>query len=853
MTQENDQRGHQYPFLNDFAIKRKLGRGGMGDVYLVQNLITREQLALKSILMDQVADPIIRRAWFRELHSWIELPPHPHVTGFRFYRIHDKQLFLFAEFVDGGTLTDSIASRKLTTTASIVDIAIQLAWGLAFAHEHQLVHQDVKPHNVLMTGTGIAKLTDFGLVAVPQREMIPNIKSDKTHALSTTGYTQPFCSPEQRKLGTVDLRTDIWSWGLTVLAMYNGGVNWTDGDAAVTILNRYLTKKHRNTGIEAMPSVVAGVLRRCFHTDPADRWPSFSEVIQTCQQVYRFAVGLPYPRPAPNVRPSQSIHIPAANSKRDEQGRLDRSMSYRRTTLFGESWRDPLDWMRLAFYLAGEPTEAAKSILLPVGGRTRSQIISDLAAYDQASDILEQYLTSPTPDIEMQVAAYLDTQLIDHSVGTQPHVKDTTGGREKLLRELGFEQTHENSFRYPGKDAELQLANFLDNKAIVLKCVGDSVGMLLCLRKSLSLREKLALEVECPDLTLSLALSHQRYAQALSQANGSKDAIAHYDSAIALLQSLPGGSFELARVFYAKARCLNDNTPQERLKLLNEAIRIYRQCNAHDTDWRYAWTLAEFLRGKALQLFLLGESTQALAMLDDAVVIIERLLCRNDNSLLQLSLSSIYSLHAEVMFATGNIAASISLHKNALEIRDRWLDNDVSGELIQLIATQCAILADFLVPLKIYQTASDLYDRALSHLHTLIYRYGASQNLISLTRVQMNAAMIASLLGDNNKAQYLFCQAITSCICLISNVSRGNLDEGLIRACHTAAMVIMQGDFQGATDLLQAAQLPLREFLSSSNDENLGECLNLLEQISSTAASAQSRQQHHRDRRNEHT
>jgi serine/threonine protein kinase len=149
--------------LDDLEVEGPLGEGGMGTVYLVRSRFTRQRFAVKTIRSDRLDNPDSRRSFLHELQTWIDLPEHPHLTACRFFRTVEDQVAIFAEYVPGGSLAAAIRERRLTRLDQLLDVAIQFAWGLHAAHEHGVIHQDVKPGNVLLTADGVAKLTDFGL------------------------------------------------------------------------------------------------------------------------------------------------------------------------------------------------------------------------------------------------------------------------------------------------------------------------------------------------------------------------------------------------------------------------------------------------------------------------------------------------------------------------------------------------------------------------------------------------------------------------------------------------------------------------------------------------------------------
>lgn len=161
--------------LGDFEIERKLGEGGMGLVYLVRSESTGERFAVKRT---KHPTPEIRRNFLGELQTWIDLPAHPNLAACRFFRSQGDETIIFAEYVKGGSLASWIRDGELyqgtkeQALERILDAAIQFAWGLHVIHTCGLIHQDVKPGNVLLTQLPdfIVKVSDFGLTrGAPRR------------------------------------------------------------------------------------------------------------------------------------------------------------------------------------------------------------------------------------------------------------------------------------------------------------------------------------------------------------------------------------------------------------------------------------------------------------------------------------------------------------------------------------------------------------------------------------------------------------------------------------------------------------------------------------------------------------
>jgi WD40 repeat protein len=224
---------------------------------------------------------------------------------------------IFAEFVEGGTLFDWMQNGKLyeggQALERILDIAIQVAWGLHHAHEHGVIHQDVKPGNVMLQGPS-AKVTDFGLArAWESATRIGLDPSVMSMAVSLGGITPAYCSPEQleaavqaesqipqRQRTKITRRTDIWSWGLTVFAMFFGKAPCRyGGQTAPQTLKSYLERSAESDDLPSIPPSLAMLLGRCFQVDPEGRPTSMAEVADRCKDIYRELIGVEYPRREP--------------------------------------------------------------------------------------------------------------------------------------------------------------------------------------------------------------------------------------------------------------------------------------------------------------------------------------------------------------------------------------------------------------------------------------------------------------------------------------------------------------------------------------------------------------------------
>ncbi len=195
--------------VSHYKIVGKLGEGGMGVVYKAEDTQLRRTVALKFLPRETLDEGEVKARLIREAQAAASLD-HPNIC--HVYGIHEEagQTFIAMAYIEGPSLADKIAERPLPLEEAL-EIAAQIAEGLNDAHEHGVVHRDVKPQNILLTAKGQVKILDFGLAALSGRS-----KLTKT---GTTLGTPAYMSPEQLEGKEVDRRTDLWALGCVLYEM----------------------------------------------------------------------------------------------------------------------------------------------------------------------------------------------------------------------------------------------------------------------------------------------------------------------------------------------------------------------------------------------------------------------------------------------------------------------------------------------------------------------------------------------------------------------------------------------------------------------------------------------------------
>ncbi len=421
--------------LGEYEIESILGKGGMGTVYLVHRISDGTQFALKTLLETVIGQESKRRQFLQELRTWIDLPDHPHLTACRFFRTIEGRLGIFNDYVGGGSLLDWIKRKKLLNIKDILDVSTQFAWGLQTAHDHGVIHQDVKPSNVLMTPDGVVRVTDFGLSRARQISGINPSEletCDETLLVSSSGMTVAYCSPEQMKGEKLSRKTDIWSWAVSVMQMFTGEVTWRFGPTAQDVLKKIFDQPQLDP-YPPMPEQLALLLDTCFELDSAMRPDSFTKISQSLHTIFQTETGKKYSRDHPPVTVPE---ITPADSEDDRQ--LDEFMS----------WHDPVDMLKRALQDTGRPPDDLHSLLPERHGSKKARALADFEVCETVRHIYQDHRDSESPEFIENICniqmneGYILAFLQDNpgSLGAFSEVVRRLECREDLMRNPSIHQ-----------------------------------------------------------------------------------------------------------------------------------------------------------------------------------------------------------------------------------------------------------------------------------------------------------------------------------------------------------------------------------------------------------------------------
>src|SRR2546427_7834974 len=218
-------------FDRRYKVVRKLGAGGMADVYLAEDQELGRPVAIK-ILNDRHAqdDQFVER-FRREAKNAASLS-HPNIVSIYDRGEAEGSYYIAMEYLDGRTLKELLVRNGPPPIPIAIDYARQILSALAFAHRNGIVHRDIKPHNIVVGGDGRLKVTDFGIARSGASQM--------TEVGSIVGTAQ-YLSPEQARGAPVDPRSDLYSLGIVLYEMLTGHVPFT-GDTPVEIAMKHLSQ-----------------------------------------------------------------------------------------------------------------------------------------------------------------------------------------------------------------------------------------------------------------------------------------------------------------------------------------------------------------------------------------------------------------------------------------------------------------------------------------------------------------------------------------------------------------------------------------------------------------------------------
>ena len=279
-----------------YKILEKLGEGGMGVVYLAEDLKLERKVAIK-FLPPNISNDSEERERFKIEAKAAAALNHPNIATIYAIEESDDQTFIVMEYIDGKELKDIIERKNVGTEYiqtlqmnEVINYATQIAEGMEAAHKKGIIHQDIKSSNIMITNDGKVKIMDFGLAKIQG--------SKETTKIDTTIGTAYYMSPEQIRGEDLNHKTDIWSFGVVLYEMLTGRLPFT-GDYEQAISYSIVNEKQKPVSDyrDGIPEELVFVLNKCLSKNAEERYNNAGELLADINSIKgKTSADLSYPK-----------------------------------------------------------------------------------------------------------------------------------------------------------------------------------------------------------------------------------------------------------------------------------------------------------------------------------------------------------------------------------------------------------------------------------------------------------------------------------------------------------------------------------------------------------------------------
>jgi serine/threonine protein kinase len=266
--------------LGDYEVQRLIGSGGMGEVYRARDTRLAREVAIKVLPAVLSYDSDRLRRFEQEARAAAALN-HPNILAVHQLGTYEGAPYLVSELLEGSTLREMLVRGPLPVR-KVIDYGVQIARGLAAAHEKAITHRDMKPENLFVTKDGRVKILDFGLAKLTQHQTISDQSTPTVSAETEPGMvmgTVGYMAPEQVRGQTADHRADIFAFGAILYELLTGKRAFhkpTSAETMSAILNE------DPVGISqirpGLPPALHRVVHRCLEKNPEQRFQSASDL-----------------------------------------------------------------------------------------------------------------------------------------------------------------------------------------------------------------------------------------------------------------------------------------------------------------------------------------------------------------------------------------------------------------------------------------------------------------------------------------------------------------------------------------------------------------------------------------------
>lgn len=266
-----------------YEVLKRVGSGGMADVYMAKDHKLNRNVAVKVLKSEYVEDEKFLRKFEIEAQAVARLS-HPNIVNVYDVGIEDGINYIVMELAEGITLKEYIRKKGYLSPKETVEISIQIASAISHAHKNHIIHRDIKPQNILVSDTGIIKVTDFGIAKATS--------SNTVTSTATAMGSVHYISPEQAKGRFCDEKSDIYSLGITMYEMVTGHVPF-DHENGVTIALMHLQNEITPPSQvrDGIPDSLEKIILKCTMKKPEERYQTADELITDLRLVFEDTTG----------------------------------------------------------------------------------------------------------------------------------------------------------------------------------------------------------------------------------------------------------------------------------------------------------------------------------------------------------------------------------------------------------------------------------------------------------------------------------------------------------------------------------------------------------------------------------
>ena len=266
-----------------YEVLKRVGSGGMADVYMAKDHKLNRNVAVQVLKSEYVEDEKFLRKFETEAQAVARLS-HPNIVNIYDVGIEDGINYIVMELAEGITLKEYIRKKGYLTPKETVEISTQIASAISHAHKNHIIHRDIKPQNILVSDTGIIKVTDFGIAKATS--------SNTVTSTATAMGSVHYISPEQAKGRFCDEKSDIYSLGITMYEMVTGHVPF-DHENGVTIALMHLQNEITPPSQirDGIPDSLEKIILKCTMKKPEERYQTADELITDLRLVFEDTSG----------------------------------------------------------------------------------------------------------------------------------------------------------------------------------------------------------------------------------------------------------------------------------------------------------------------------------------------------------------------------------------------------------------------------------------------------------------------------------------------------------------------------------------------------------------------------------